>query len=250
MMEPPIERYKEVEKLELREIKKEFPKVFKKVHCPSCHEEVIADNLDLQNSLAKCNSCHVIFSIEEEVESVKINKEVKQEVLRPEGIDLFHFRENLDITVQQHISGFDIFGIIFLPILALFSVLLYFLKGASIYFPIIFTIGTAYFIYKVLNYSKNKIYIDINDKLLSIKYRPRNFNKDKTFNATEIDQLYLKQSSDGMGYYTIYMIINGVEGQRHEKLMTAKTLSKAKYLEQEIEQYLHIKQRDVPEATA
>ncbi|MDH3243224.1 MAG: hypothetical protein OEM26_01300 [Saprospiraceae bacterium] len=250
MMKQPVERYKEVEKLELKEIKKEFPRVFKKVHCPSCQEEVIADNLDLQNSLAKCGSCHVIFSIEEEVEGVKAKKEANQEFLRPEGIDLFHFRENLDITVQQHFGGLDIFGIIFLPILAGFSLLFYFLKGASIYFPIFFTIGTAYFIYRILNYSRNKIYIDINDKFLSSKYRPRNFNKDKTFNAAEIDQLYLKQSSDGMGYYTIYIIINGLEGQRHEKLLTVKTLSKAKYLEQEIEKYLRVEQRDVPEATA
>lgn len=249
-MKQPIEGYKEVEKLELKEINKEFPKVFKNVNCPSCQEEVIADNLDLQNSLAKCGSCHVIFSIEEEVSSVKDNKVVKQEFLRPEGIDLFHFRENLDITVQQHLGGLDIFGIIFLPILAGFSVLLHFLKGASIYFPIFFTIGTAYFIYRILNFSRNKIYIDINDKFLSIKYRPRNFTKDRTFNVGEIDQLYLKQSSDGMGYYTIYLIINGLEGQRHEKLLTVKTLSKAKYLEQEIEKYLNIDDRAIPEATA
>ena len=51
-----------------------------------------------------------------------------------------------------------------------------------------------------------------------------------------------------MGYYTIHMIINGLEGQKHEKLMTVKTLSKAKYLEQEIERYLKISDREVPEA--
>jgi hypothetical protein len=45
------------------------------------------------------------------------------------------------------------------------------------------------------------------------------------------------------------MIINGLEGQKHEKLITVNTLSKAKYLEQEIERYLQIEQRVVPEAT-
>ena len=39
-MEQPMVQYKPVEKLELREIKKEFPKVFMKTGCPSCKEEV------------------------------------------------------------------------------------------------------------------------------------------------------------------------------------------------------------------
>ncbi len=68
------------------------------------------------------------------------------------------------------------------------------------------------------------------------------------FAANEIDQLYLTPSSDGMGYYTIHMIINGLEGQKHEKLMTVKTLSKAKYLEQEIERYLDISDSEIPDA--
>jgi hypothetical protein len=44
------------------------------------------------------------------------------------------------------------------------------------------------------------------------------------------------------------MIINSLEGQIHEKLITINTLSKAKYIEQEIERYLKIEDRNVPEA--
>ena len=109
--------------------------------------------------------------------------------------------------------------------------------------------GALYFIYRALNYSKNKTYIDINDRALSIKYRPKNFKKDKTFDAVEIDQLYIRHAVDGSGHYSIYMIINGLKGQKHEKLINVNTLSKAKYLEQEIEGYLKIEHRKVPEAT-
>ncbi len=249
MKEQPEEQYKPAEKLDLKNIKREFPKVFKKVHCPSCEEEVNADDLNLQNSVAKCGSCNVIFSIEEEVEIVKTKKEMKQEVFRPEGIDLFHYKDDLDITIQQHFQGLDVFGIILMPALAFFSFLFHFAKGVPIYYPIIFTLGSLYFIYRALNYSKNKTYIDINDRALSIKSRPKNFKKDKTFDAIEIDQLYIRHAVDGSGYYSIYMIINGLEGQKHEKLITVNTLSKAKYLEQEIERYLNIEHRDVPEAT-
>lgn len=244
-MNEPMEQYKPIEKLELKEIKKEF----KKVCCPSCDGEVHAENLNLQNNVAKCSSCHVIFSIEEEVESLKTKKEIKQEIFRPEGIDLFYFKDDLDISVQQHIHGLDAFGLMMFPPIAFFTILLYFKKGISIFFPIIFILGTMYFIYKWFNYSKNKTYISINDKFLSIISRPKNFKKDKIYAADEIDQVYLKHSSDGSGYYTIFMIINGLEGQKHEKLLTVNTLSKAKYLEQEIERYLQITDRVVPEAT-
>ncbi len=250
MKESPKEQYKSAEKLELREIKKDFPKVFKKVNCPSCEETISADNLNLQNSLAKCSSCNVIFSIEEEIESVKVGQKMKQDIIRPEGIDLFYFKNDLDITVQQHVQGLDAFGIIFLPIFAVFSTIIYFTKGMPILLPILLTLGALYFIYKGFNYSKNKTYIDINDKFLSIKSRPKNFKKDKTFATSDIDQLYLKHATDGSGYYNIYIIINGLNGQKHEKLLTVNTLSKAKYLEQEIELYLNIEQRKVPEANA
>ena len=249
MMKQPEEQYKPAEKLELKKLKKEFPKVFKKVHCPSCEKEVNADDLNLQNSMAKCSCCNVIFSIQEEVESVKTKKEMKQEIFRPEGIDLFYYKDDLDITIQQHIQGLDAFGIILLPALAFFAFVLHFAKGIPLLFPVIFTLGTLFFIYRAMNYSNNKTYIDINDRSLSIKSRPRHFKKDKTFDANEIDQLYVRHAVDGSGYYSIYMIINGLEGQKHEKLLTVNTLSKAKYLEQEIERYLHIEQREVPEAT-
>ena len=64
MMDQPMEEFKPTEKLELKEINKAFPKVFKKVYCPSCEEEVNATNLNLQNRVAKCGSCNVIFSID------------------------------------------------------------------------------------------------------------------------------------------------------------------------------------------
>lgn len=85
---------------------------------------------------------------------------------------------------------------------------------------------------------------------MTIKYRPKNLKKDKAYAAYEIDQLYLKHSSDGLGHFTIHMMVNGLEGQKHEKLITVNTLSKAKYLEQEIEWYLNIEDREISEANA
>jgi len=54
----------------------------------------------------------------------------------------------------------------------------------------------------------------------------------------------------GTYYLDIYVIVNGSNGQKHQKLLSVNTLTKAKYLEQEIENYLGIKDRKVLESNA
>lgn len=248
-MEKPLDQYKPIEKLELK--KASFQK-FKKIHCPSCHNEVNSDNINLQNSFAKCSNCNVIFSIEEEMEKIKNKTEAKQQYFRPEGIDLFYYQDELDITLDQHIQGLDIWAMTFSPLIAIGLFMNFFLaeNPISIYFPIVFSLVAIYYIYKAINYYKYKTYIAVNDKFLSIKYRPNNLKKDRNFVADDIDQLYLKPSNEMPGHYIIHMVINGMDGQKHEKLMAVNSLSKAKYLEQEIEKYLNIVDRKVLEANA
>jgi len=247
------EKYKSAEKLELKDIKKDFPKVFKEVCCPSCNNTVPADNLNLTDKVAKCGECNIIFSIEEEVSSLNNKPKMNQEIFRPEGIDLFYFKDELDITVKQHVQGLDAIGLMIFPAIAFFSTLVYLKKETiSVYIPLVTAIATIYFLYRWYTYEKgkNKTFINVSDKFLSIKSRPKHFRKDKHYHIDEIDQLYIKTSEDGMGYFSIYMIINGIEGQKHEKLLDVNTISKAKYLEQQIEKHLHIEDRKVPEATA
>ena len=84
---------------------------------------------------------------------------------------------------------------------------------------------------------------------MTIRSQPKNFNKDKTISTVDIDQLYIKHHvAEGSNYASIWMIVNKASGQVHEKLVTVKNLSKAKYLEQEIERYLHIENRKVIES--
>ena len=254
-MKEPIKQYKPKEpapdlfreKLDLPKIKKELPKAYKRLSCPACTEALNAEHIDLPNNVAKCGSCHVVFSIAEEVEGLKVKQETKQEIFRPEGIDLFYYKGEMEITLPQNIHGLEGFLLGMFIMLAPLATLLYFKKGISVYFPIFFAIGTLFFLYRLFTYSKAKTYIDINDRSLTIKHRPNNLKKDKAFPAEDIDQIYLKQAADGSGYFTLHMIVNGPKGQQHQKLITVNTLSKAKYLEQEIEKYLGIEDRKVPE---
>lgn len=254
-MKEPIKQYKPVEKLELPKIKKEFPKVFKKVNCPSCSQNVGADQINLEKSLAKCGSCDVIFSIEEEVKSLSEEKKIKQEHFRPEGIDLFHFKNDLEITLEGQPSNWDIslWGLFFL--IAGICVFMSINKGIALLYPFLAIMATLYFTFRMINYKKNRVYIDINNESLTVRHSPGSFVKNQSFSAEDIDQVYLKQSitqatMKGSYYMDLYVIVNGRDGQFHQRLFGVSTLSKAKYLEQEIEKYLGIEDRKVPEATA
>jgi len=246
MKHEPFDEYKPVEKFELKEIQEETPKVFKRISCPSCQNEISAENLNLEKDVAKCSGCNVIFSIEEELKSVKVETEIRQETMRPEGIDLFYYKGDLDITVQQHIYGVEAALIGFTPFIAMLSIFLYFDKNSvPILAPIACSIIAVYYMYKAFNYKNYKTYIDINSRQLNVKSRPKNFKADKQFDAHDIDQVYLQF---GEGGYAIKIIVNGLEGQKHEKILTVNTISKAKFIEQEIERYLKIQDRKVPES--
>lgn len=242
------EPYKPIEKLDLREIKSESDKEFKKVSCPSCNNDVEASNLNLQKEVAKCGNCDVIFSIEDDVKSLTSKDDIAQGVLRPEGIDRFHFKNNLDITVDQPYGGWVAWGTIGFTAITLLSTFIVWDSGFSFNIPIALALVSMFFIYKTINYSKNKTIIEVSDKHLVIKSRPKNLKKDKTYSSSEIDQLYLK--NPGTGYFDVYIITNSPEGQKHNKLFSVTSISKAKYLEQEIESYLKIKDKRVPEANA
>lgn len=243
------EKYKSKEKLELKEIKKEFPKFFKEICCPSCSNTVPVENLNINDKIAKCKECNAIFSFEEEISSSNKEGKIKQEFLRPEGIELFYLNDELEITVQNQVKGLDAIGIGLTPFFAILSIGIYLYgeTNTSPIFPIAFSLVGLYFIYRVLFHRNYKTYIHITNNSLSLKSPQNHSQKKKTFQADKIDQVYVKKSKKR---YSVYMIINEQKGQKHQKLLTVDTIAKAKFLEQEIEDYLYIEDRKVPEASA
>ena len=95
--------------------------------------------------------------------------------------------------------------------------------------------------------------VHIDNQNLHIERRPKKLAKDKTYAIHEIDQVYLKKDKTWEGKKTtgVYMIVNSIEGQKHVELIkNVNSRSKAKYIEQEIEKQLGIKNRRVPEEDA
>jgi len=241
--------YKPAERIELDTFPEKEPKKFVQITCPSCKSGIGSDNIELQKEIAKCGSCNAIFSISEEVNSIEQEKEKRQEFLRPEGIELFFFKDEMDITIDDHM-GVGEQCLQFFHFLTLGTGFFYFFgeKPISLLLLVSFVLLSIYLVYRAATYShKHKTFIEINKDELNIRSRPSNyFTKDKRYSASDIDQIYLKSDPNGSGQITLFALVNHPNGQKHEKLCLASNISKAKYLEQEIENYLGVKDRNIP----
>lgn len=240
--------YKEPYQLKLKKLKDLVAKNYHDVSCPKCQGNILGDGINLNDKIAKCDSCGVVFSFQKEISHLTKPQRIKQEIIRPEGIDIFHFKNELDFTIQQPYSVFEgILGGMVIPLAVLFTVIFLVGNGAFLIPAIISWLISAYLIYSWTNHSKNKIHINIDEKSVHVQWKPKKGRKDQNYDKTDIDQLYIKRNPN-TGYIGVYMIVNGLEGQKHVTLIpNVSSKSKALYLEQEIEKHLGIIDRAVLE---
>ncbi|MFK8009304.1 MAG: IBR domain-containing protein [Saprospiraceae bacterium] len=239
----PMEKYK----LKLKNLSLEPKPEFKRIKCPSCDSVIPADNLNINDKIAKCNSCDIVFPFHENISDLLSLTKPKQEVIRPEGIEIFEYQDELELTIHQPITLFDVIPLIIISFITFLLTIAFFTKGIPIYVPMISWTLAMFPIYNLFQRKHHKIYFNIDEEYLHIKWRPKKWTRDRKFHIKDIDQIYVKTIH---GHNSLYMITNGPEGQKHTKLFTQiMSLSKARYLEQEIEKHLGVADREVPEET-
>ena len=240
--------YKEQYKLKLKQLKDLSTKSYHDVTCPKCQSNILGDGININDKIAKCNDCGVVFSFQQEISHLSKPQRIKQEIFRPEGIDIFQFNNELDFTIQQPYSILDgILGGLGIPAALIFTIA-FLVNGGDLIFPTIISwLISAYPIYNWTTHSKRKIHVNIDERSINIQKKPKGTTKDQSYDRIDIDQLYIKRNQ-GTGHYEIYMIFNALEGQKHIRLIpNVDSKSKARYLEQEIEKYLGIIDREVLE---
>ena len=240
--------YKGDYKLKLKQLKDLTTKNYHDVTCPKCQANILGDGIHLEDKIAKCKDCGVVFSFQREINQLSKPNRIKQEILRPEGIDIFQFKNELDFTIQRPYTILDgILGGLGIPLALIFTVAFIF-KGGNLFIPAIISwLISAYPIYNWITHSKRKIHVNIDERAINIQKRPKGTTKDQSYDRIDIDQLYIKRNQ-GTGHYEIYMIANALEGQKHIRLIpNVDSKTKARYLEQEIEKYLGIIDREVLE---
>ncbi len=253
----PIEEYKnpfEREKLKHKD------KPYTKIICPNCTTEVQSDNLNLAGKIAKCGSCNSIFSFQNELDELLSPQEVitqnvdtqkakKPKVGNQKDIDIYEYAGELSIDVVDYND--------ILALSASFLSLPMIPIGAGVYgdtgnyFPLI--IGIAFFVIAVLRfikYRENKSLIDVDATHLRVSSTQKYFYRKKEYLNANIRQFYTKANPNGGGYFNVFMIYDGPEGEEHVKITPmTKSRSRALYVEQSLESFLDIEDKVVAEET-
>jgi hypothetical protein len=235
----------EVEKLDLPFMEEKANDIFINIGCPSCKEQVSAENIELQSRLAKCSNCNAVFSVKKEIGDLQYNNPFKEKIVRPEGVESFHFRNELEIELDQPYPVLDTILLTLTPFVVMITMLLYFKKGFSFALAIgivcilLFVKGAV----RYANRKKYKTYLTMDKDYIDVQHRPKSLTSDKRYSVANLDQVYVRQTVDGLG---LFFVMNGENGQRDEQVLGRVTkTAKLKYIEQEIEQYLKIKDRKV-----
>ncbi|MFK7772255.1 MAG: hypothetical protein AB8F94_08945 [Saprospiraceae bacterium] len=236
----PIEEYK----LKLKNLKLEPKPEYKRIKCPSCHSVVPADNLNINDKIGKCGSCNVVFPFEKSISSLINFSKPKQKIAKPEGINIYENRDELELSLQPPTTIFDVLPLMIIFLATFFFSIAFFTKGIGWIWPATSWILLMFPIYNLFQLKNHRVFLHFDDQFLYIKWRPNKWIKDKKIRKDEIEQIYIKNESS---HKAIYMISNGPDGQKHTRIITGLIdLSKARFLEQEMERYLEIEDREVP----
>jgi Zn-finger nucleic acid-binding protein len=238
------------------EKKKPKHKVYTKIVCPNCSEEVQSDNLNLAGKIAKCGSCNSIFSFQNELEEllnpqdaitqqVDTHKAKKPKVGNQKDVDIYEYEGDLSIDVVDYN---DILALsasfVCLPMIPIGIGMI---TETGNYLPLV--IGVLLFIFAV-KYRENKSFIDVDDTHLRISSTQKYFYRKKEYLRSSIRQFYTKANPNGGGYYNVFMIYDGPEGEEHIKITPiTKSRSRSLYVEQSLESFLNIEDKIVAEET-
>ncbi|MFK7770666.1 MAG: hypothetical protein AB8F94_00950 [Saprospiraceae bacterium] len=246
-----MEEKEGLSKLKLKQIDRTFPTTKENIipiNCPSCNAVPVIDHINIHDKIAKCGSCATVYSFNQDVKDLALaNEKVEQEiVVRPVGIEKNYFHDELELTMEQPTGGGWIAMAIGMAFIAGLAYLVHLDKGIPIFWSTGILGFALFFFYKYWNKANEKIYTIIDKKFLTIQYRPKNLITDKVAVTEEIEQFYTKTIASN--YYSLYVVLNTPEGQKHKKLIPyIDTRNKARYLELELEKYLGIEDRRLPE---
>ncbi len=228
-------RLKQKYKLDLSEVEDDG---VVKIACPSCAENIPAVDININDKIAKCSDCNSVFSIQGDVNSLLISQGHRHELIRPEGIDLFYFGDELDITIQQPVSILEVIMLSIFPMFA-FLFALGAMKGkVDVIVPMVLGAIAVIPIISMLFKKRHKIYVNIDREYLSVEWKPKFLNPDKLFKVADVKQIYVSKLNE---YFHLNAVIDEGAGQKHVKIISnLKGQGKAKFLEQVIEKYLDI----------
>jgi len=234
------------------------------VYCTHCHVQIPAEDLNIDTAIARCRSCQAVFSFADALQRDAAARPPRpsvpstaprgrRDVPLPRGVTLEETGTGLRF-VRRWFQWVVLFLIVFCVVWDGFLVFWYtlaFREGAP-WIMIVFPLGHlavgAGLTYYVLCMLVNRTIVEVGDGVLSIRHVPLPWRGNRTLPADELDQLYCKQRvhrSRNGSYETYEIYALDKTGQQHKLLSGLPESDDALFLEQQIEKYLHVRDRAV-----
>ncbi|MEO1514783.1 MAG: hypothetical protein AAFV95_07215 [Bacteroidota bacterium] len=225
------------------------------LHCPECESDIQADDVNLVKTIAKCQTCNNIFEFSEQLDQALPPAPYREELLMPPGIEVLKLMSELEIMVNWRAIG-SRFTLFFCLLWNGFIFFITFFVALAGQWPFVlfltpFLLVGLYLIYSSLGYLFNTTYITVNSERVSIEHRPINFliQSDKYYHSSDIEQVFVQRysvgSSNGNPVYAFSIVMALKNGTRETLVKNLHSDEYGKYIEQQIELFLKIKDRPV-----
>ena len=223
---------------------------FMDIHCKRCNEPIPAENVHLDNHMAKCSHCDAVFDFRDQVTRVEAHQ--RSVLQAPKGIELQTTMDGLEIVrrwFSKKTIGLLIFCLFWDGFMVVwFGIAISQKQWAMAAFGSIHGAVGLGLSYLCVAGFVNRTYIKISFKDISISHRPLPWFGGKSVPLGEVKQIFTKEkihrNKNGTSYsYEVHF----QDHERNETKMVSglENPEQALYIEQEIEATMGIKDAPV-----
>lgn len=224
------------------------------IYCRQCGAPIKAENINLNNLMAKCDECDAVFSFADMYEGVSAKEKRTKDVIdipMPAGITIDNSGSRLRIQ-RSWFSWTIIFLLIFAiiwngMIWGIFVPTFSGFNDAPGWFLLPFiAVGLFLAAYVALSFV-NHTEIEVDVQAVVIQHKPIPL-PGKYIDCADVEQIYTKRhvhsSKNGTSYtYSLNVVLSG--GKTQKLLGNLSSSDQALFMEQEIERFLAIEDRPV-----
>lgn len=229
------------------------------LNCEECGREISGQDININSTLAKCPNCGTVHFIEDKAFFLG-DRHNRPEMMIPEGTEVLHLPSSLDIRIRKYHASpktsfsFKVFFTLFWNVSLFFALGMILSAGVgavALFLGAHIAVGIVMLL-NLLETFINHTDVIVDDYDLSISNSPISgfWNREKRIPKNEIDQLYVSRyvsskTNNVPNYaYALYAVLKN--GQKI-KLIKGMNKQTQLYIEQEVERYLSIKDRRVPD---
>ena len=215
--------------------------------CPACNSPIAANDVDLGSGLAKCRACQNVFRFTDDPE---LAGKSRLPTPRPDGIVRSEGAGELAF-VRRWFSGkivlMTFFALFWDGFLAVWYFLAFHAPNAPLVmklFPLVHVAVGVFITYAVITGYVNSTWISVGPGHLSVRHGPLPWPGNFDLSAGVLTQLFCEQQTNRgrySNYFTYDLVAVLADGTRKKVIRGLDKPDVPRYLEEQMEKYLRIK---------